>query len=63
MTRTARVNYRVGLLVCLSVLAALWPLGRLALTGFEPTLEELLRLRCGPLPAQRQIESSRAEKD
>jgi hypothetical protein len=32
----------------MSLLMALWPVGRLAMTGFEPTLEQLLRLRCAP---------------
>lgn len=36
------------LLLCLSLLMALWPVGRLALAGFQPTLEQLLDIRCLP---------------
>jgi hypothetical protein len=41
-----RSTWLIRLLVCLSLLMALWPVGRLAMMGFEPTLEQLLQLRC-----------------
>jgi hypothetical protein len=44
----ARRDGLAWLLVCLSLLMALWPVGRLAMAGFEPTLEQLLQLRCTP---------------
>jgi hypothetical protein len=44
----ARREWLAWLLVCLSLLMALWPVGRLAMAGFEPSLEQLLQLRCTP---------------